>query len=255
MVWLRAWRRRKLKARTFPAAWQELLWKRSLLYRHLPAMDREELHGHIRVFVTEKRFEGAGGLLVTDEVRVLVASQACLLLLHRSADYFPGLYSIVIYPSGYLAPKRERDQVGAVVEAVEARAGETWARGTLVLAWDAVLAGAAGRAGCSNVVIHEFAHQLDYQTGEADGAPLLPRDRYPEWSRVWGREYARLQHALAQGLPVDISPYGAKNPAEFFAVVVEQFFMCPRALSSRHPGLYRQLQELFRQDPASWLPR
>jgi len=255
MVWLKERRRRKLKARPFPRAWRELLWEKSLLYRHLPASDREELHGHIQVFLAEKRFEGVGGLTVTDEVRVLIASQACVLLLHRPASYFPGLHSIVIYPSGYLAPRKERDQVGAVVERVEARAGETWPRGTLVLAWDAVLAGAAGRAGCSNVVIHEFAHQLDYQTGEADGAPLLPRHRYPEWSRVWGREYARLQRALAIGLPVDISPYGVRTPAEFFAVVVEQFFMCPRALSSRHPELYRQLREFFQQDPASWLPR
>ena len=254
-MWLREWRRRKLRSRPFPKAWRELLWERSLLYRHLPAQDREELHGHIQVFLAEKRFEGAGGLTVTDEVRVLIASQACLLTLHRPADYYPGLYSIVVYPSGYLAPRRERDQVGAVVEAVEARAGETWPRGTLVLAWDAVLAGAAGRAGCSNVVIHEFAHQLDYQTGEADGAPLLPRDRYPEWARIWGREYARLQRALAWSLPVDISPYGGKNPAEFFAVVVEQFFMCPRALSSCHPELYRQLRLFSRQNPASWLPR
>ncbi|MCD5407827.1 zinc-dependent peptidase [Candidatus Bipolaricaulota bacterium] len=254
-MWLRELKRRRLKGRPFPGAWEELLWERSLLWRHLPPEDREELQGHIQVFLAEKRFEGAGGLTVTDEVRVLIASQACLLMLHRAADYFPGLYSIVVYPSGYLAPKRERDQVGAVIEGVEARSGETWPRGTLVLAWDAVLAGAAGRAGCSNVVVHEFAHQLDYQSGEADGAPLLPRELYPEWSRVWGREYARLQHALARGLPVDISPYGAKHPAEFFAVVVEQFFMCPQGLKARHPELYQVLRRYFQQDPASWLPR
>lgn len=254
-MWIRERKRNRLRKRPFPADWEDLLWRRSLVYRHLPLADRGELHGHIQVFLAEKRFEGAGGQEITDELRVLVASQACLLLLHRPADYFPGLYSIVVYPSQYLAPKRERDRVGAVVEGVEARAGETWPRGTLVLAWDAVLAGAAGAWGCRNVVIHEFAHQLDYATGEADGAPLLPRGRYPEWSRVWGREYARFQAALAQGLPVDLDPYGARNPAEFFAVVVEAFFMCPRALSSRHPALYRLLEEYFRQDPASWLPR
>lgn len=254
-MWLRERRRRRLKKRPFPTGWEELLRRRSLIYRHLPPADRRELQGHIQVLVVEKRFEGAGGFEVTDEVRVLIASQASLLLLHRRTDYFPGLFSIVVYPSQYLAPKRERDRAGAVIEGVEARAGETWPRGTLVVAWDAVEAGAAGAWGCRNVVIHEFAHQLDYLSGEGDGAPPLPAELARRWPQVWGREYARFVHQVARGGPAAIDPYGTKSPAEFFAVVVETFFMCPRTLSRFHPALYRLLSEYFRQDPASWLPR
>lgn len=254
-MWLRELRWKRLRRRPFPVDWERNLLQRSLVYRHLPLADREELHGHIQVFLAEKRFEGAGGQKITDEVRVLVASQACLLFLHREANYYPGLYSIVVYPTQYLAPRWEQDQVGVVVEGVEARAGETWPRGTLVLAWDAVLAGAAGAWGCRNVVIHEFAHQLDYQDGKTDGAPPLPSELAQRWPKVWTKEYARFQARLARRLPTEIDPYGARSPAEFFAVTVEAFFMCPRRLAASHPALYRLLGEYFRQDPASWLPR
>jgi Mlc titration factor MtfA (ptsG expression regulator) len=255
-MWIRRLRREKLRKRPFPPIWRLALEEELSLYRNLGEADRRELHGHIQVFLAEKRFEGAGGLVVTEVMKLLVAAQACLLLLHRDTDYFPGLYSVVIYPSEYLARRRDRDEAGVVVERLEARAGESWPRGTVVLAWNEVQLGAAGLLGCRNVVIHEFAHLLDYENGEADGAPALPeRGLYRPWARAWSREYARLQAALAGGENTFIDPYGAENPAEFFAVVVEAFFTCPRGLLAHHPDLYRLLERYFQQDPASWLPR
>ncbi len=182
--------------------------------------------------------------------------QACLLLLHRETNYYPGLYSIVVYPHSYLARQRERDEVGTVREGVQPRSGESWSRGVVVLAWDAVAAGASGALGCHNVVLHEFAHQLDYEDGVAEGSPALPsRDMYRSWSRVLGEEYKQLQLAVVQGRSTLLDKYGATSPAEFFAVVTEYFFMCPRSLKAQHPELYEELTLYYKQDPAAFIPR
>ncbi|HAF70286.1 MAG: hypothetical protein XD60_1771 [Acetothermia bacterium 64_32] len=253
-MWFRKWRRDRLRRRPFPEGWGDLLFKRVLLYRHLPPQERERLHGHIHVFLNEKGFEGAGGFKVTEETKLVIAAQACLLVLNHTDSYFPGLYSIIIYPTTYLAPRREWE-AGVVVEGVEARVGETWPRGTLVLAWDAVLKGAKGLEGCRNVVLHEFAHQLDYLDGKVDGAPPLPGELRSSWPEAFGQAFRRHEKQVALGLPTFLDPYGAKSPAEFFATAVEAFFMCPRAFKARHPVLYRQLSRYFLEDPARWMPR
>jgi len=133
--------------------------------------------------------------------------------------------------------------------------GETWPRGTLVLAWDAVVNGAKGLEGCRNVVLHEFAHQLDYLDGKVDGVPPLPGELRSSWPEAFGRAFRRHEKRVALGLPTLLDPYGVKSPAEFFAVAVEAFFMCPRAFKARHPALYRQLSRYFLEDPARWMPR
>ena len=101
-----------------------------------------------------------------------------------------------------------------------------------------------------NVVIHEFAHQLDQEKGYANGAPWLgSRDRYSRWSRVLGEEFARLQHNAATGQPTLFNTYGATEPAEFFAVVSEAFFEQPRIFAHLHPALYEELRGVYRVDP------
>src|SRR5690606_32830266 len=137
--------------------------------------DRRELRGHIRVFLAEKHFEGCGGLTLTDEIEVTIAAQACLLLLHRETDYYPRLITILVYPSTYVAHAREPIGGGMVIEGEVARLGEAWKDGVVVLAWDDVLAGASDLHDGHNVVLHEFAHQLDQEDGTADGAPVLGR--------------------------------------------------------------------------------
>jgi len=255
-MWIRKFRREKLKAKPFPPIWKLALEEELAIYRYLSPADKKELQGHIQVLMAEKKFEGAAGLEVTEVMKLLIVAQAGLLLLHRDTDYFPGLYSIVVYPGEYLAKRRERDEAGVVVERFEARAGESWPRGTVVLAWNEVQLGAAGLLGCRNVVVHEFAHLLDYENGEADGAPLLKeRELYERWARAFSREYARLQAAAMRGEDTFIDPYGAQSPAEFFAVVTEAFFTCPQGMRAFHPELYRLLRRYFRQDPAAWLPR
>ena len=146
------------------------------MYSRLPPADRRELEGHIQVFLAEKQFEGCGGQEITDEVRVLIAAQACLLLLHRDTDCYPRLHSILVYPSSYVAKTWHLEKDGrTITEGEQARGGESWPHGSVVLAWDGAIAGALELDRNRNLVLHEFAHQLDQEDGRADGAPLLER--------------------------------------------------------------------------------
>jgi hypothetical protein len=256
MFGLRERRRRRLRATPFPAAWREIVERNFPLFSRLPEEDRAELLGHVQVFLAEKKFEGCGGLVIDDEIRVTISAQACLLLLHREPHYYPRLVSILVYPHAYVAKVRERLPGGVVLEGDSGRLGESWVDDVVVLAWDAVRAGASDVADGHNVVLHEFAHQLDQEDGTSNGAPILERrSRYVAWARILGAEFAALQHAAARGLATDIDAYGATNPAEFFAVVTEAFFEHPEVLRKKHPELYDELRAFYRQDPATFAPR
>ncbi|MFT5291742.1 MAG: Mlc titration factor MtfA (ptsG expression regulator) [Planctomycetota bacterium] len=248
----RSWRRRRATARPFPNEWDEILVRNFPADAMLPSDDRIELRRRVQVFLAEKNFEGLGGLELTDEVRVTIAAQACLLLLHRGEDHYAGLYSILVYPAAYSAPSRTISSNGIVTEGGQARQGEAWAHGAIVLSWDNVLRGGADPRDGHNVVLHEFAHALDTQDRHADGMPPLPsRSMYAPWVNVLGAEYRQLQDKVARRHRTVLDPYGATNPAEFFAVATETFFEKPRQLKSKHPELYAELAGFYRQDPAA----
>lgn len=252
MFSLREYRRRRLRNQRFSQEWEEMLARNIPQYKHLPAQDREELQGHIQVFLAEKRFEGAAGLVITDEIRVTIAAQACMLLLHRDTDYYPGLSSIIVYPHEYVTRHTERSSGGFVHEGKQARLGESSTRGAVVLSWDHVRAGASDVDDCRNVVFHEFAHQLDAEDGRVDGVPLLPqRSSYIAWARILGKEYEALRRRTARGYTTFLDRYAATNPAEFFAVATECFFQSPVRMSDEHPELYEELKAYYRQDPAA----
>lgn len=245
-------RRARLAAEPFPPAWSAILDRHVPLVRRLPPADRAELERLIRVFLAEKRIEGAGGLVVDDVVRLTIAAQACLLLLHRDAEPYPDLRTILVYPAGWTTPV-QRAEGPFVVETGEARRGESWRLGPVVLSWADTRRDAADPADGDNVVLHEFAHQLDTEAGPADGAPLLPRrEMYGPWAEVLGEAYRDLVADVDRQRPTTLDAYGAKSPAEFFAVATEAFFERPRALRRAHPALYAQLQAFYRQDPARW---
>lgn len=249
----RAWRRRRVLQQPFPAAWRTILRRRMPLWRRLPADLQLQLKRHMQVFLAEKPFIGCNGLAVTEEMRVLVAAQACLLLLNRPSDYFPGLRQVLLYPSAYWAHRREGDGSGVLHERREARSGESWVEGQVILSWPDVLAGAADPADGQNLVFHEFAHQLDQERGRATGAPFLgERARYTRWAAVMNAEFRRLREQLARGEETLLSPYAATEPAEFFAVASEVFFEQPRAMAERHPSLYDELARYYRVDPQAW---
>jgi MtfA peptidase len=249
MTWWKDRRRAQILEGPFPVEWRAILERNVRLVSRLDAAEKETLENDVRIFLAEKHFEGCGGLELTDEMRVTIAGQACLLLLHlEEKDVFPTVESVLVYPSAYKAPRVARPG-GIVVDDVP-RAGEAWQQGTMVLAWDEVVRAAHGHR--HNLVLHEFAHALDQEDGSADGAPVLPtRAMYGPWARVLGAEYAELVRAIRDGHPTSLDPYGATSPAEFFAVVTEAFFERPRDLRGRHPALYEQLRTFYRQDPAA----
>jgi Mlc titration factor MtfA (ptsG expression regulator) len=246
-------RREKLRARAFPAEWRLIIERNLPAYGRLSEADQAELCGHVQVFLAEKRFEGCGGLTLNDEIRVTIAAQACLLLLHRETDYYPELTSILVYPSAYIA--REERYLGGDIweEGDDGRFGHTSRQlGSLVLAWDEAKHGAADPSDGRNLVLHEFAHQLDFEDSRTDGAPALAtRAEYLAWARVMSREFEALRLADETGTPSVLDTYGAANPAEFFAVATEAFFERSQLLRSRHPELYRELARFFRQDPGA----
>ena len=246
---LRERRRARLRAQAAPARWREILAKNFPLFLRLNANDQCELLGHMHVFLAEKNFEGCAGLEITEEIRVTIAAQACLLLLHRQTDYYAKLQSILVYPEAYLVEHEE--QRGDIVhQYATERAGESWPIGAVVLAWDEVIDGASDPLDGYNVVFHEFAHQLDQEDGASEGVPALGhRSRYVTWARVLGREFRRLQRQIDRGEETLLDIYGATDPAEFFAVATEFFFEAPGQLSRKHPALYDQLRQYYQQDP------
>lgn len=244
--------RKTLRAQPMPPEWAATLTANLPYTKFLLADERSKLEALVRIFIAEKNFEGCDGLIVTDEMRVTIAAQACLLILHRDADIiYPGLDSILIYPHAYRAVNTQRDGA-VVVESDDVRLGESWVRGSLILAWDHVRAATHHVSAGHNVVLHEFAHQLDAEEGAMDGAPTLDsRERYVAWARVLSDEFKELSAKLVSGRVSDIDKYGATNPSEFFAVVTELFFERPLPLKKRHPDLYAELAAFYGQDPAT----
>ena len=248
---IRESRRRKLKQLPFSPAWEKLLKRHLPIYRHLPETLKDTLHGHIQVFIHEKHFEGCGGLMLTDEIKVIIAAAACILLLNRKATYYPRLDSILVYPSAFVV-QNVKNSTGFVVDS-EIHLGESWETGAVVLSWDDVVHGAHDPMDGHNMVFHEFAHQLDQEDGVADGTPILPQQsRYISWARVFEKEFESLQKNALHGTKTLMDYYGATNPAEFFAVATETFFEKPVPLKEKHPELYEQLRGYYNLDPAGW---
>jgi len=246
-------RRRHLLAAPLPEEYERIIKKNVPLYNHLPDALRRQLHGFVNVFLADKQFEGCGGLEITDQIRVTIAAQACILLLNRKTRYFSRLHTILVYPRTYVA--RTVSSAGPMtIEGRSVRLGESWRSGTVVLAWDGVIGGTSNITDACNVVLHEFAHQLDQEDGAADGAPILEqRSRYAAWAAVLSKEYEALRRKKARHQRSVLSKYGATSPAEFFAVATEAFFEKPRQMEKRHPELYDELKEYYKLDPERWL--
>lgn len=254
-LWVRR-RRERIASRPFPPAWRRLLRRHVPLVSRLPARQQLRLKGLMQVFLAEKPILGCRGLRVTDEIRVTIAALACLPLLGAARGVYPELRQVLVYPSAFVVDRPVTESGGVLSDQRRVLAGESWSQGQVLLAWDEVRRGAATPGDGHNVVIHEFAHQLDQAGGPANGAPALPSaEAYRRWSAVMQNEFDALRWRLARADemgPGLIDPYAATDPAEFFAVISELFFERPIELAAGHPALYGELSGYYRLDPASW---
>lgn len=251
--YFREYQRDKVKSLPFKKQWRKIIQQRMPYFRQMPADLQLQLKQHIQVFISEKSFVGCNGIEITDEIRVTIAAQACLLLLNRKTDYYPKLKTILIYPSAFLKEQNQRSADGVQYTRKVALSGESWDFGKIVLSWQDSLHGAELPNDGHNVVIHEFAHQLDQENGKANGAPILGKGQnYQCWSQVFSQQFEILRKQAASGTPSIFDYYGATEPAEFFAVVSEVFFEKSTQFYQQHPALYRQLTDYYKVDPIHW---
>jgi len=221
------------------------------LTRKLPPELRGKLEGKINVFLHQIEFIGCNGLEVTEEMRLSIAAQACLLVVNSDA-WYKHLGTILVYPDAFKS--RQTIHNGYVVtERETVRLGESWSRGPVVLSWAHAKQGAINDKDGQNVVFHEFAHQIDDLSGHTDGIPNLDRSQsLADWERVFIKAYqSHVQHVQAGQMTV-FAAYGAEKPEEFFAVAVEVFFERPVAHKRAEPEVYEQLAKLFRLEPTTW---
>jgi Mlc titration factor MtfA (ptsG expression regulator) len=249
--WLKRRRRRRLLTEPFPPDWEPYIARNVRHDRVLDRDLRQRLRGAVRIFIAEKSWVGCGGLEVDDEIRVTIAAEACLLLLGVEPGwYFDNVRSILVYPHAFREPVELQDSRG-IIDEDRADAGQAWRRGPVILSWHEVLFDLHHPGRGRNVVLHEFAHQLDALDGEMGGTPPLSGfELRRRWDRVVDREYRRLREQVRAGQPTLLDPYGASNRAEFFAVATECFFERPEPLRRGQAELYDLLARFYGQDPA-----
>lgn len=257
--WLTKRRRKKLISVPFPDLWEDILQRNVGHYSMLDDDDRAHLRALIQVFISEKHWEGAGGLQLTDEIRVTISAQACLLLLGLQHNYYQNVESIIVYPSTVVPPQHKPsffDNRIAPVAPAQPILGQAFLRGPVIIIWNAALSSGRHPESGHNVIYHEFAHKLDMLDHAANGTPpLRNREEYRDWAETCSREYMRLQQDILKGRKSFLDAYGGTNEAEFFAVATEQFFDQPRLMIDHAPDLYRVLKEYYRQDPAERFSR
>ncbi len=221
------------------------------LCQKLPHDLRAKLSGKINLFLHQVEFLGCNELEVTEEMELSIAAQACLLIVNTDT-WYDTLQTILIYPGAFKSISKEYD--GYVVREREVvRLGESWARGPVILSWAHAAEGAFVDDDGHNVVLHEFAHQIDGLSGHTDGAPVLAKDhKFSEWQRTLNEAYNRLIFNTEMGRKTFLDSYGATAPQEFFAVAVEVFFERPTALKQEEPAVYAQMSKYFQLDPSKW---
>lgn len=245
-------RRRALAAHGLTAAQRVLLARAWPGASRLPADLAPKLDALTAVFLGEKAFVGCGGLRVTDDMRLVIAAQACLLLLGRPRGVYDELRSVLVYPSQFVVPEQWHDEDGVVTEEQSLLSGQAWDLSRILLSWEDVTAPDEGGS-AYNVVIHEFAHYLDLESGEADGVPHLDGTAARQrWSDTLQAEFRRLQQAVERGEETFLDHYAAQDESEFFAVASEAFFERPKEFAEILPELYREFRGYYGLDPATW---
>lgn len=246
---LRRRRRRKAFERSLPDAMRAAMERNVALVNALPEAERRRLEALVIAFLDEKQFVGCNGLEITDEIRVTIAAQACLLLLGRPRSLYDELQSILVYPSAFFVEDEVHDEAGVVERRRRELSGEAWDSHRIILSWEDIADTAQRPADGYNVVLHEFAHYLD-----AEGLGLAPRAklRAQAWAEAMHEEYEALAGAVERGEETFLDPYGAEDETEFFAVATEEFIECSADLAHALPRLYALMRDFYGIDPAQW---
>ncbi|MRW86711.1 hypothetical protein GJ698_21820 [Pseudoduganella sp. FT26W] len=248
------WRLQRVLARPLPREAEQVLQRHIPVYRNMSPDLQQQLRKLVVQFLHQKKFVGCEGLEVTDEMAVIIAGQACLLLLNRPSKVYPALHTILVYPSEFVAQRPQVGPGGVITPGHQSMLGESWDDGRVVLSWDDVRRGAGDWTDGHNVVLHEFAHQLDSESGRANGAPYLGNPAsYREWSEVLSRDFQNLRMNAMYRQHTVMDYYGATNPAEFFAVATETFFEKPYQMAEHHAELYAEFLKYYRVDPREWM--
>jgi Mlc titration factor MtfA (ptsG expression regulator) len=248
---VRARRRAAQSNRPFNPEWRTLLEHSLPLYGRIPPALRLRLEPIVRRFLSDVDFVGCQGLEVTDEMRLIIGLQACLLIVERDPRAYESMRSVLIYPDEFVVADADEDESGVVTEGEQVLSGQTVDTARVVLSWrDVQKAGVEGDV--YNVVLHEFAHYLDHTMDGALTDTSSRRKAFEAWHGVLAREYEALCAALERGDDTLIDPYGAEHPAEFFAVATETFFEEPGEMRRRHPQLYGELRRFYGLDPGNW---
>jgi Mlc titration factor MtfA (ptsG expression regulator) len=249
---LRRWRRGRRLQRldTSPQAWRQA-WSALPLLDGLAADEAARLRELAALLLTEKSFEPVAGFALPPHAAQTIALLACLPVLHLGLDWLHDFTTIVVYPDSFVAEFDDHDETTGVVHRVrEARSGESWDIGPLILSWADVAD--SGRCDGYNVVLHEIAHKLDGRDGAVNGKPPLHRDmRIAAWSETFLAAFEDHRRNVERGTATALDAYAAEAPEEFFAVATEAFFELPSSLNALYPGVYDQLRRFYRQDPLS----
>ena len=237
----------------FRQEWETYLQTNLPLYASLPQDLRTRLNDKISEFIPRVYWEGAKGLELTGEMIATIAAQACLLTLNMTGNPYSGLRTVIVFPKAFIHESTSSDKSGTLTDRRHRVSGLSYSSGTISLAWEETEQGGRVMNDGYNVVFHEFAHQLDQADGYSNGAPILRRPQdYAEWNQIMRREYDRLVDSSTNGKPSLLDPYGATNPAEFFAVATEAFFEKAGRLHKHNPDLYRIMQQYYQLDPRQW---
>jgi Mlc titration factor MtfA (ptsG expression regulator) len=250
---LRNWRRRRRLARSdsSEAGWRRA-WEALPLLDGMPADDARRLRELASLFLQEKALEPVQGMRLEPWMAQEIALQACLPILNLGLDWYSSWYAVIVYPDTFVSEQESEDEAGLVHRYREARSGEAWERGPLILSWADADQGRDYDGW--NVIVHEAAHKLDALDGGTNGKPPLHANmRVADWSRDFHAAYEDLERRVDAGLEPPIDDYALESPAEFFAVASEAFFEAPDLLEAAYPDIYRQLRDFYRQDPLARL--
>jgi len=217
----------------------------------MPTELRPALEGKINVFLDQVEFIGCNGQEITEAMQLSIAAQASLMVVNTDM-WYDTLQTVLVYPHSFKSQQTVRNGYVETTETIN-RIGESWARGPVILSWAHSKQGAINDVDGNNVVLHEFAHQLDALSSYTDCAPILHKDHdFDDWERVFTKAYNSLVRDSDAGRPSFLDQYGATAPAELFAVAVEAFFEKPRQMRDHEPDIYDQLSQFFRLDPVNW---